>query len=317
MIKDVLKEKETVAYLSIRNDLQSGHLAHSYLLYGELNPLKTEVAFLLAQSIIENAGDYACEECDTCKRIREGKYFDVIYIDGHKELIKKEHIDYIVNEFNKTSLESGQKKIYIIDNINNASPKVLNMILKFMEEPGNSNTFGIFISDNIDTLLETVVSRCKKVPFNTRDFSFLIDEYKKLGYSDIDSYLLCQIKHELVSDEELNDKFTLAREYAYKTIDNLKTPKYLPILFNKEFYSAAGKENFKECADLLLNILIIMISDASLSDNFNEEYNEYLKILNSVDKNKLYEIILKAKEKMNSPVSLNLLFDQIAFEIIS
>ena len=52
MIKDVLKKQELTAYLSLKHDLESGKLAHSYLFYGELNPLKTEAAFLMAQSII-------------------------------------------------------------------------------------------------------------------------------------------------------------------------------------------------------------------------------------------------------------------------
>ncbi|MDO4499790.1 MAG: hypothetical protein Q4B60_00805 [Erysipelotrichaceae bacterium] len=318
MIKDKLKEKETVAYLSLKNDLNSGHIAHSYLLYGELNPFKTEVAFLLAQSIVEGKNDFACETCTTCQRIRDGKYFDVIYVDGHKETIKKEQIDHIVEEFNKTSLEAQEKKIYIIDNINNSTDKVLNMILKFMEEPGNSNTYGIFISDNIDTLLETVVSRCKKIPFVSKDFSYLIEEYEKLGYSAIDSYLLSQIKHELINDDELLDNFGLAKEFVYKTIDNLSDPEYLPILFNREFYNTAGKDNFKECSGLYLDIMALLISDSNLSKvTADEEYNAYLRTLDKYDKNHLYEVILNAKDKCNLPISRSLLFDQIAYEIIS
>ena len=81
MIKDLLKEKEPIAYLSLKNDLNNNRLAHCYLMYGELNPLKTEAAFLLAQSIIEDNNDFACETCETCKRIKEGKYFDIRIID--------------------------------------------------------------------------------------------------------------------------------------------------------------------------------------------------------------------------------------------
>ena len=159
MIKDLLKEKEPIAYLSLKNDLNNNKLAHCYLMYGELNPLKTEAAFLLAQSIIEGNNDFACEICETCKRIKDGKYFDVIYIDGYSRGIKKDDIDNIMDEFNRTSLEKANKKIYIISNINNSSTKVLNMILKFIEEPSSNNTYAIFTSDNIDSLLPTIVSR--------------------------------------------------------------------------------------------------------------------------------------------------------------
>ena len=120
MIKEILKEKETIAYLSLQNDLKNDHLAHSYLLYGELNPLKKDTAFLLAQSIIEGKKDFACETCNTCQRIKNNEYYDVYYIDGHSSSIKKDQIEELMNELSKTPLEKANKKIYIIDNINNS-----------------------------------------------------------------------------------------------------------------------------------------------------------------------------------------------------
>ena len=65
MIKDVLKAKEPIVYLSLKNDLENNRLAQCYLLYGQVNPLKKDTAFLLAQSIIENKQSFACEECNT------------------------------------------------------------------------------------------------------------------------------------------------------------------------------------------------------------------------------------------------------------
>ena len=316
MIKEILKEKEAVAYLSLQNDLSGRHLAHSYLLYGELNPLKKETAFLLAQSIIEGKDDFACEQCNTCRRIREGKYFDVIYIDGYKESIKKEHIERVMDEMSKTSLESSGKKVYIIDNINNSSPKVLNMILKFMEEPGSDNIYGILISDDIDTLLETVVSRCQKIPFMTRDFSGLIRDYEEQGYSHVDAYLLSHIRHEL-SDVD-GELFAAVREYVYKTIENLDNRKYLPVLFGRELYPFLGKDDLKEGTSFYLDIFLKMLEDVRGGQRgVGDEYDACLDLLNKQDTGRLLEIFLTAKERSLSSVNRNLLFDQIAAKIIS
>lgn len=321
MVKDVLKEKETIAYLSLKNDLNRGRVAHSYLFHGEFSPLKKEAAFLLAQSIIENKNDFACETCNTCRRIKEGKYFDVIYVDGYSGLIKLENIKYIMDEFSKTSLENANKKVYILDNVNNVSIKAINMLLKFMEEPRNSDTYGILISDDIDNLLETVVSRCEKVPFVTRDFSYLIKEYENKGFDYIDAYLLSEIKHKF-EDIDANDEIYLnAKEYAYKTIDTLDDLDYLPILYAKEFYNCVAKDNFKECSDYYLDIMIKMLEDNM--ENFvseDDEYNTYLAKLKKADVLKLTQCFLDGKSKLNSNgLSLNrtLLFDQIAFSIIS
>ena len=318
MIKEVLKDKEPIAYLSLKNDLNSDRLAHCYLLYGELNPLKTETAFLLAQSIIEDKKDYACEICDTCRRIKDNKYFDVIYVDGYKHSITKEDIENIMDEFNRTSLEKSDKKIYIISNINNANPKVLNMILKFIEEPSSNNTYGIFTSDNIDTLLSTIVSRCKKIPFKTTDFSHLIKDYIDAGFDDTDAYLLSKIKHSFDNQMDLNDdKYLNAKEYVYKMIESLNNPKYIPVLFSKEFYTSVNRDDFKETSDYFLDIMLIMLEDSFVLNYLDDQdYNKHLKLLSESDPSKLLKIFEDAKDKTNSYINRQLLFDQIGSQII-
>ena len=204
MVKEELQKSEPIVYQTLQNALKNNKVAHSYLFSGEYNPLKIETAYLMAQSIVEGKNDFACEECNTCKRIRNNEYFDVIYVDGYKSSIKKDDIENILDEFSRTSLESSGKKIYILANINNSSVKVLNMILKFMEEPSNENTYGIFITDRKEDLLPTIVSRCQDVPFLTRDFSFLIDRYIENGFDYIDAYLLSNILHSFDEEFDLN-----------------------------------------------------------------------------------------------------------------
>lgn len=318
MIKDVLKKQELTAYLSLKHDLESGKLAHSYLFYGELNPLKTEAAFLMAQSIIEGSGTFACEECEQCKRIRQLKHLDVIYINGYKASIKVNDIEQLMMEFSKTAAEQSGRKVYIIDNINNSSQKVLNMILKFMEEPGSRSTYGIFLSDNIDGLLPTVVSRCRRVEFKTRDFSYLIAEYEKHGFENTDAYLLSRIKHSY-EDMDLNDEcYTNAREYVYKTIGNLDNRDYLPAMFFNEFYTCVNKDDFKLLSDYYLSIMQIVISDALIFNTRDDnEYNNCLNILRNRDLVKLMEIFMDASKKAKTNINRQLLFDQIGAHLIS
>ena len=318
MIKDVLKKQELTAYLSLKHDLESGKLAHSYLFYGELNPLKTEAAFLMAQSIIEGSGTFACEECEQCKRIRQLKHLDVIYINGYKASIKVNDIEQLMMEFSKTAAEQSGRKVYIIDNINNSSQKVLNMILKFMEEPGSRSTYGIFLSDNIDGLLPPVVSRCRRVEFKTRDFSYLIAEYEKHGFENTDAYLLSRIKH-CYEDMDLNDEcYTNAREYVYKTIGNLDNRDYLPAMFFNEFYTCVNKDDFKLLSDYYLSIMQIVISDALIFNTRDDnEYNNCLNILRNRDLVKLMEIFMDASKKAKTNINRQLLFDQIGAHLIS
>ena len=319
MIKELLKEKETVAYLSLKNDLKNHHLAHSYLLYGELNPLKKDTAFLLAQSIIEDSGDFACEECATCKRIKNNEYVDLYFIDGHKNSIKKEQIEDLMAELRKTPLEKANKKIYIIDNINNASVKALNTLLKILEEPSSKDCYAIFITNKKEDLLSTIVSRCLEVPFLTRDFSEVIDEYMNHDIEYLDAYLLTQIHHEF--NEEIIDNIDIyqeAKNQVFNTIDNLNNKDYLPVIFSQEIYNTYKGDELKTFSDYYIDIMTTIVQDSFSSVNIeNDLYIEKLETLNNYDKTKLFEIFQEAKDKLLYNPERKLLFDSIAFAIIS
>ena len=320
MIKEQLKDSEPIAYRSLLNALQNSKVAHSYLFSGEYNPLKIEAAYLLAESIIEGKNDFACETCDTCKRIRDNKYFDVIFVDGYERSIRKDDVENILDEFSRTSLETSGKKVYILANINNASAKVLNMILKFMEEPSSSNTFGIFITDRKDDLLPTIVSRCQEVPFLTRDFSFLIEKYVDRGFDPTDAYLLSAIFHRFDPEFDLNDPVYLgAKEYVFKTIETLDEKDYLPVLFYREFYSLfKERDDFRKLVDMYLSIMIVMINDALQHRQLDDgQYNSYLRMIEAHKPGKLLQIFVDAGDKAARNAERKLLFDAISYEIIS
>ena len=319
MIVDELRVKEPIAYQSLFNALKNNKVAHCYLFSGEYSPLKLDVAYLLAQSIIENKNDFACETCNTCKRIKEDKYFDLIHIDGYDESIKKDDIERIMDEFSRTALEAAGKKICILSNINNASPKVLNMILKFMEEPSN-DTYFILITDKKEDILPTIVSRCEEIPFLTRDFSYLIEKYLNAGFEYEDAYLLANILHKYDPEFDLNDPYYInAKEYVYKTIDTLKDKDYLPVMFYKEFYTTfKEKDKFKKCVDYYLAIMIKMLEDTLENRTIDDDqYNNYLKKLSKYDVGKLLEIFIEASDKTLMNAERKLLFDGIACQIIS
>ena len=224
-----------------------------------------------------------------------------------------------MDEFSRTALEAAGKKICILSNINNASSKVLNMILKFMEEPSN-DTYFILITDKKEDILPTIVSRCEEIPFLTRDFSYLIEKYLNAGFEYEDAYLLANILHKYDPEFDLNDPYYInAKEYVYKTIDTLKDKEYLPVMFYKEFYTTfKEKDKFKKCVDYYLAIMIKMLEDTLETRTIDDEqYNNYLKKLSKYDVGKLLEIFIEASDKTLMNAERKLLFDGIACQIIS
>ena len=312
MIKEKLKNKEEVVYSCLLNDLKQDKLAHSYLLCGEKNPLKLETAFLLAQSIIENKKDFACEECDTCKRIRNNSHLDVLFIDGSKETIKVDTITEMLENLFKTAAEDNGKKVYILNNVNNSSLKVLNMILKFMEEPTNSNTYGIFISDDENSLLETIKSRCEILRFISLDYEDVRNEYINNNVDEMDSYLLSEIYHEYV---ETPEEYLTAKDIVYSFVNSLDNVRYIPVLFQEELYSL---KNFKEVNKLFVEMMIRICNDSITQKTINnEEYDSMVKKLDGVNVCVL-ESFLDTKAVLDSSIAVDqkLLFDKLCCKII-
>ena len=312
MIKEILKEKEPLVYASLYNDLKNDKLSHSYLFCGEKNPFKKEVAILLAQSIIEGNNDYADEDSDTSIRIRQNNHLDVMVLDGDEGLIKVDDINHLMEELSKTSLEASIKKVYIINNVNNSHIAALNKILKFMEEPSNENTFGIFISDDVDNLLPTIVSRCQRLDFRHVDYSDIKDKYLNKGLDLIDSYLLSEIYHEYY--EELPEEYLPSKDLLF-TVSRLDDINNLPNIFYKEVYP---QKDFKNIIELFIKMIIKVLNDSLISNYLGDE--EYDKLLNIYHKDSLslLEIYMDGQRVLdNTPqVDRKLLIDQICYKII-
>ena len=154
----------------------------------------------------------------------------------------------------------------------------------------------------------------------TRDFSFLIEKYEEKGFDPIDAYLLSGIFHRFDPEFDLNDPFYLtAKEYVFKTLDMLKEKEGLPVLFYKEFYSSfKDREDFRNCADMYLSIMVTMIDDALKKKITNDRmYDDYLSVINNNNPGKLLEIFVDASDKVKHNAERKLLFDAISYEIIS
>ena len=93
------------------------------------------------------------------KRIMDNNYteFKIIKKDG--QFIKKEQILSLKEDFSSKSQENDLRvyMIYESDKLNASSG---NTLLKFLEEP-DDNIVGILLTNNIHSVLETLVSRCQ------------------------------------------------------------------------------------------------------------------------------------------------------------
>src|SRR5690625_728953 len=128
-----------------------------------------------------------CLSCVQCKRIQSGNHPDVHMIEPDGQSIKKEQIHFLQKEFTYSGLESN-KKVYIISEAEKMTTIAQNRLLKFIEEP-NRETVAILLTDHLGGMLETIISRCQRIPFNTLSTDDVVLQFQKEGLSESNAKL--------------------------------------------------------------------------------------------------------------------------------
>ena len=144
---------------ALSNSLNKNRLHHAYLFTGTRGVGKTSVARLLAKALNCEKGISAepCLQCEACLSIEQGRFIDLIEIDGAsrtrvedtRELL--ENVQYVPT--------NGRFKIYLIDEVHMLSQHSFNALLKTLEEPPAHVKFLLATTDP-QKLPITVLSRC-------------------------------------------------------------------------------------------------------------------------------------------------------------
>lgn len=168
------------------NALNQQRLHHAYLFTGTRGVGKTSVARILAKSLNCDIGisPEPCLKCEACVAIEQGRFIDLIEIDGASKTRVEDTRDLLDNV--QYAPASGRFKIYLIDEVHMLSQHSFNALLKTLEEPPPHVKF-ILATTDPQKLPVTVLSRC--LQFNL----------KHLASNLISSHL-----QTIMDDEQLN-----------------------------------------------------------------------------------------------------------------
>jgi len=139
--------------------LNQQRVHHAYLFTGTRGVGKTSVARLMAKALNCEQGLSAepCLQCETCLAIEQGRFIDLIEIDGASKTRVEDTRDILENvQYLPTS---GRYKIYLIDEVHMLSQHSFNALLKTLEEPPAHVKFLLATTDP-QKLPVTVLSRC-------------------------------------------------------------------------------------------------------------------------------------------------------------
>lgn len=110
-----------------------------------------------------NLTNDSCDTCISCRKIDKGIHPDVHIYDFSDDEIKIEQIRSLQEEISFKPYE-GKKKVFIINNAHNLNFISSNAFLKTLEEPPK-DTIIILITDKQNLLLDTIISRCRRIKF--------------------------------------------------------------------------------------------------------------------------------------------------------
>ena len=165
---------------TLRNAIQSDHVAHAYLFAGPRGVGKTSMARILAATLNCQEGSTTdpCGECQSCKDIFAGEDIDVIEIDGASHT-GVENIRELRNNAAYTPAHS-RFKIYIIDEVHMLSTSAFNALLKTLEEPPGHVKF-VFATTEPHKVIETVQSRCQRFDFRNISAADIVKRLQQIA----------------------------------------------------------------------------------------------------------------------------------------
>ena len=171
----------------IESDIESGNLAHAYLMAGPNSVGKHTVSRKIA-GILQCENNF-CHKCKTCLQVQQGSHIDTVELKDNKESIKIEDVRKLIERTNMTG--QSKYKIFLVQSVERMTTEAANSFLKVLEEPPPATIF-ILTTNNIRELLPTLISRVRVIKFSNVSARYLEEKLKKL-YPDREADTIHQV----------------------------------------------------------------------------------------------------------------------------
>ncbi|MFC7048823.1 DNA polymerase III subunit gamma/tau [Emcibacter nanhaiensis] len=170
---------------TLSNAIETGRLAHAFILTGVRGVGKTTTARIIAKALNCTGPDGTggptinpCGVCENCKAIAESRHVDVMEMDA----ASRTGVDDIreIIEGVRYASTNARYKIYIIDEVHMLSRNAFNALLKTLEEPPEHVKF-IFATTEIRKVPVTVLSRCQRFDLRRVSIEELSGHFRRIA----------------------------------------------------------------------------------------------------------------------------------------
>lgn len=298
MLSDYKNEQE-LAYSLLIRDIENNCVTHAYLIDENNYVNSYDMVLSFVKSILcedryydgNNLDNNKCSKCSLCKRIDDGNYPELKVIIPDGMYIKKQQITTLQQEFSRSAVE-GKKRVYIIRDCDRMRTEAANSMLKFLEEP-EDDIVAILMTNNINNVLSTIISRCKVIKLNN---VFQSSE---------------------IVDEELEN-------LAINFVTSLETKGIETILNVKDiWFSVVGPKDrdkmvivFDRMIDIYYDMMKIFIKNNNIKcSKWLDKIRELCKNNNIEGVLKKINILIDVKDSIKFNVNSNLLIDSVIISI--
>ncbi|MEX2376176.1 MAG: DNA polymerase III subunit [Dehalococcoidia bacterium] len=175
---------------ALRRAMQSGHLAHAYLISGPDGVGKRTLAYRLAQTLVTPTADdltipdlsvrasrqIESDDLPDIERITLGGVCDESSHDHEKDNSTRIRICQVRRIERLASLApyASPRRIFIVDTADQLQPEAAHALLKTLEEPP-PHVLILLLTTDPDALLPTIRSRCQELPLHPSSHAALAE----------------------------------------------------------------------------------------------------------------------------------------------
>lgn len=284
--------------------LKSGSLVNSYILKGPEGIGKKNFALYMAAKILCKTND-ACGICPSCIKIKHFNHPDVIILSKKDKAIGVEDIEELIERIQIKPYE-GDKKVVIIENFENTTIQAQNKFLKTLEEPVE-DTIIILTANHLNSVLETIISRCQIFSLNRVDSEEIQRYLIKKGVNSEKARVIAKLSDGIIgmAEKYLDEEYANLRSDVINIATKITKIEGLEITEIVRFFDDK-KDYIDEILDMLMiwfrDILMYKITyskDVLINEDYFERIIEESKILSYNKINGIIDIIKKTKEKLN------------------
>jgi DNA polymerase-3 subunit gamma/tau len=176
--EDVIGQKGAVD--TLKNAIDAGRLAQSFIFAGPRGVGKTTTARILARALncVNGPTSEPCGVCDACREIAEGRDVDVQEIDGATYTGVDAVREVIVEPLGIAPMRD-RYKIFIIDEVHRLSKNAFDALLKSIEEPPPHAKF-MMATTALDQVPVTIQSRSQVFELKALPFAQIKQQLKDI-----------------------------------------------------------------------------------------------------------------------------------------